>query len=118
VVSSSAGSVTWTAGAGDALGAELNVIGCTVEEATSRVQQYIEDAVLGGLDRVRIIHGKGTGRLRRGIAEFLKRHPLVSGFQLATFDEGGAGATIVDLGGRGAGRPDPEGPASSEVNGG
>jgi DNA mismatch repair protein MutS2 len=74
------------------------VIGCTVEEATARVQRYLEDAALGGLDRVRIIHGKGTGRLRRGISEFLKTHPLVAGFHLASFEEGGAGATIVDLG--------------------
>jgi DNA mismatch repair protein MutS2 len=74
------------------------VIGCTVEEATARVQRYLDDATLGGLDRVRIIHGKGTGRLRRGISEFLKKHPLVAGFHLASFEEGGAGATIVELG--------------------
>jgi DNA mismatch repair protein MutS2 len=92
------GGVVWTAGAGDQLGAEINVIGCTVEEATARVQRYLEDAALGGLDRVRIIHGKGTGRLRRGISEYLKTHPLVAGFHLASFEEGGAGATIVDLG--------------------
>jgi DNA mismatch repair protein MutS2 len=47
---------------------------------------------------VRIVHGKGTGRLRRGLGDFLKAHPLVTGFQLASFEEGGAGATIVDLG--------------------
>jgi len=94
----SGGGVTWKAGAGDLLGAEINVIGCTVEEATGRVQRYLEDAVLGGLTRVRVIHGKGTGRLRRGIAELLKEHPLVAGFSLASFEEGGAGATIVKLG--------------------
>jgi DNA mismatch repair protein MutS2 len=93
-----AAGVTWTAGAGDSLGSEINVIGCTVEEATGRVQRYLEDAALGGLSQVRIIHGKGTGRLRRGIGELLKTHPLVAGFHLASFDEGGAGATIVDLG--------------------
>jgi DNA mismatch repair protein MutS2 len=108
----SAGGVTWKAGAGDSLGAEINVIGCTVDEATSRVQRYLEDAALGGLTQVRIIHGKGTGRLRRGIAEFLKTHPLVAGFHLASFEEGGAGATIVDLGERPSTR---EGPASQEV---
>ena len=96
--------VFWTAGAGDSLSAEINVIGCTVEEATQRVGRYLEDAVLGGLTRVRIIHGKGTGRLRRGISTLLKEHPLVVGFQLASFDEGGAGATTVDLGTRDAGR--------------
>jgi DNA mismatch repair protein MutS2 len=92
--------IAWTAGAGDSLSAEINVIGCTVEEASQRVGRYIEDAVLGGLTRVRIIHGKGTGRLRRGISALLKEHPLVAGFQLASFEEGGAGATVVDLGTR------------------
>jgi DNA mismatch repair protein MutS2 len=105
-----AGTVTWTAGAGDALSPEINVIGCTVDEATSRVQRYLEDAVLGGLDRVRVIHGKGTGRLRRGIADLLKTHPLVRGFGLASFDEGGAGATVVDLGSGEAAAPAPGGP--------
>jgi DNA mismatch repair protein MutS2 len=90
--------VTWTAGAGDALSPEINVIGCTVEEGVGRVSRYLDDAVLGGLGSVRVVHGKGTGRLRRGLAEFLKTHPLVSGFHLAEFNEGGAGATVVDLG--------------------
>ena len=107
--------VTWKAGAGDSLEAEINVIGCTVEEATGRVQRYLEDAVLGGLTHVRIIHGKGTGRLRRGIAEFLKTHPLVTGFHLASFEEGGAGATVVDLGTREGGESSREGPASQDM---
>jgi DNA mismatch repair protein MutS2 len=97
--------VSWTAGAGDSLSAEINVIGCTVEEAAQRVGRYLEDAMLGGLTRVRIIHGKGTGRLRRGISVLLKEHALVAGFQLASFDEGGAGATVVDLGPHEAGQP-------------
>jgi len=109
------GGITWTAGAGDSLAAEINVIGCTVEEATGRVQRYLEDAALGGLSRVRIIHGKGTGRLRRGIAELLKSHPLVVGFHLASFEEGGSGATIVDLGTREAGESAPERQASPRV---
>ena len=98
--------ISWTAGAGESLTAEINVIGCTVEEATQRVARYLDDAMLGGLSRVRIIHGKGTGRLRRGIAELLQAHPLVAGFQIASFDEGGTGATVVDLGAReGEGHP-------------
>jgi DNA mismatch repair protein MutS2 len=109
------GGVTWSAGAGDSLAVELNVIGLTVEEAWGRVERYLEDAVLGGLDRVRIIHGKGTGRLRKGLAELLKQHPLVAGIQMATFDEGGAGATIVELGPRPARRAEPPGPASPET---
>jgi len=109
------GGVVWTAGAGDRLGTEINVIGCSVEEATERVQRYLEDAALGGLDRVRIIHGKGTGRLRRGLSEFLKTHPLVAGFHLASFEEGGAGATIVDMGTREAGDAARSGPSPGEV---
>ncbi len=104
------GGVTWTAGAGDSLTAEIKVIGCTVEEATERVRRYLEDAVLGGLQRVRIVHGKGTGRLRRGLAEALKNHPLVASFHLAAFDEGGAGATVVELGPRESASEGAEGP--------
>jgi DNA mismatch repair protein MutS2 len=104
------GGVTWSAGAGDELGPEIKVIGCTVEEATECVRRYLEDAALGGLNRVRIIHGKGTGRLRRGLSEFLKTHPLVAGFHLASFEEGGAGATIVELGTPGSHPGDTEGP--------
>jgi DNA mismatch repair protein MutS2 len=110
-----AGGVTWTAGVGDRLGPEIKVIGCSVEEATERVQRYLEDAALGGLDRVRIIHGKGTGRLRRGLSEFLKTHPLVTGFHLASFEEGGAGATIVELGTREAGDAPRGGPCPGQV---
>jgi DNA mismatch repair protein MutS2 len=112
------GGVTWTAGAGDNLAVELNVIGLTVEEAWGRVERYLEDAMLGGLNRVRIIHGKGTGRLRKGLAELLKQHPLVAAFHLATFDEGGAGATIVELGPRDAGRAAPASPATPELKAG
>lgn len=90
--------ITWKAGLGEALRPEINVIGCTVDEATAQVARYLDDAALGGLSRVRIIHGKGTGRLRSGLASFLQTHPLVAGFQLAPFDEGGAGATVVQLG--------------------
>jgi DNA mismatch repair protein MutS2 len=97
--------ISWTAGAGNELSVEINIIGCTVEEATRRVERYIEDAVLGGLTRVRIVHGKGTGRLRRGVASLLKAHPLVASFQIASFDEGGAGATTVDLGPRAESAP-------------
>lgn len=114
--SRSSGGVTWKAGAGDDLTDEVNVIGCTVEEATDRVQQFLGDAILGGLSRVRIIHGKGTGRLRRGMADLLKAHPLVAGFHLASFEEGGSGATVVDLGSRdaeGTPGPTPSGPSQA-----
>lgn len=76
---------------------EINLIGATVEEAQARAQRYLDDAFLAGLRRVRIIHGKGSGALRRGIAAMLEGHPLVASFRLADFDEGGTGASIVTL---------------------
>ncbi|HEV2287950.1 MAG TPA: endonuclease MutS2 [Candidatus Acidoferrales bacterium] len=76
---------------------EINVIGNTVEEASRRVDKFIDAAVLNGLPRVRIIHGHGTGALRRGLAEFLATHPLVSGFHFEAEDRGGAAITIADL---------------------
>ena len=76
---------------------EINVIGNTVEEASRRVDKFIDAAVLSGLPRVRIIHGHGTGALRRGLAEFLATHPLVAGFHFEAEDRGGAAITIADL---------------------
>ena len=58
-------------------GEEINLIGCTVEEATRRVDKFLDQAALAGSSQVRLIHGHGTGALRRGLAEFLKTHPLV-----------------------------------------
>ena len=60
---------------------EINVIGCTVEEATRRVDKFLDQAALAGKPAVRIIHGHGTGALRRGLAEFLSAHPLVESIQ-------------------------------------
>ena len=56
-------------------GEEINLIGCTVEEATRRVDKFLDQAALAGSSQIRIIHGHGTGALRRGLAEFLKTHP-------------------------------------------
>ena len=76
---------------------EINVVGCTVEESTRRLEKYLDAAFLEGLGQVRVIHGKGTGMLRKGIHELLKGHPLVEGFHLADMSEGGSGATVVAL---------------------
>jgi DNA mismatch repair protein MutS2 len=85
-----------------AAGIEINVLGCSAEEACARVERFIDDAFLSGLTRVRIVHGKGTGALRRAVADLLKAHPLVEGFDLADQSEGGSGATVVTLQGRSA----------------
>jgi len=78
-------------------GEEINVIGCIVEEATRRVDKFLDEAALAGRPSVRIIHGHGTGALRRGLAEFLSSHPLVESIHHEAEDRGGAAITIADL---------------------
>jgi DNA mismatch repair protein MutS2 len=78
-------------------GDEINLIGCTVEEGTRRVDKFLDQAALAGASQVRIIHGHGTGALRRGLAEFLKTHPLVEVIRSEAEDRGGAAITIVEL---------------------
>ena len=85
-----------------AIGPEINVLGCTSDEAFARVERYLDDAYLSGLTRVRIVHGKGTGALRKAVADLLKAHPLVEAFTLADQNEGGSGATVVTLHAHGA----------------
>jgi DNA mismatch repair protein MutS2 len=76
---------------------EINVIGCTVEEATQRVDKFIDEAVLAGKPSVRIIHGHGMGALRRGLGEFLSAHPSVESIHHEAEDRGGAAITIAEL---------------------
>lgn len=76
---------------------DLNVIGCRVDEAQSRAEKFLDQAILSEARTVRIIHGHGTGKLRRGLGEFLKEHPLVTGFRSAPPAEGGGGVTVVEL---------------------
>jgi DNA mismatch repair protein MutS2 len=78
-------------------GEEINVIGCTVEEATRRVDKFLDQAALAGTAQVRVIHGHGTGALRRGLAIFLKTHPLVESLHAEAEDRGGTAITIVEL---------------------
>ena len=76
---------------------ELNVIGCNVDEALSRTEKFLDDAVVTEQRNVRVIHGFGTGQLRKAIAEFLRAHPFVATFAAAPNDRGGGGVTVVDL---------------------
>ena len=69
----------------------------TVEQATERVDKFLDEAALANRTRVRIIHGHGTGALRRGLAEFLKTHPLVASVAFESEDHGGKAITVVDL---------------------
>lgn len=76
---------------------ELNVIGRTTDEAVDAVDKFLDEASVASLSQVRIIHGHGTGALRRAIAEMLKGHPHVARFTPAPQDQGGSGATVVEL---------------------
>jgi DNA mismatch repair protein MutS2 len=76
---------------------ELNVIGQTTDEAVNAVDKFLDEASMAGLAQVRIIHGHGTGALRRAIADMLKDHPHVARFLAAPQDQGGSGATVVEL---------------------
>jgi len=76
---------------------EINILGQTVDEATVSVGRFIDQALLGGVNQVRIIHGKGTGALREGVHQYLRTLPHVAHFETAGYDEGGAGATNVVL---------------------
>ena len=89
--------VTVTSANTDDLRMEINLIGRTVDEATGELEQYLDRAFLAGLERVRIIHGHGAGVLRRGVREFLKGHPHVATIAEAPQNEGGQGATLVEL---------------------
>ena len=76
---------------------EINVIGMTVEEASARVDKFLDEAALANRTQVRIIHGHGTGALRKGLGEFLKSHPLVERAQFESEEHGGKAITVVDL---------------------
>ena len=76
---------------------EINVIGLTVDEAVPLVDKYLDDVYLSSIKSVRIVHGKGTGKLREGIHKFLRKEPHVKSFRLGTFGEGEMGVTIVEL---------------------
>ena len=89
--------VTVTSANTDDMRMEINLIGRTVDEATEELEKYLDRAFLAGLPRVRIIHGHGAGILRRGVREFLKGHPHVATLAEAPQNEGGQGATLVEL---------------------
>jgi DNA mismatch repair protein MutS2 len=89
--------VTVTSANTDEMRMEINLIGRTVDEATEELEKYLDRAFLAGLPRIRVIHGHGAGILRRGVREFLKSHPHVATLAEAPQNEGGQGATLVEL---------------------
>ena len=76
---------------------EINLLGTTVDEAVAELDKYLDDAYLAHLKSVRIVHGKGTGALRKGVHNYLRRQKHVADFHLAEFGEGDAGVTIVEF---------------------
>jgi DNA mismatch repair protein MutS2 len=76
---------------------ELDLRGKLVEEAIVEIDNYLDKAILAGYKQVSLIHGKGTGALRAGVQEFLRKHRSVKSFRLGAHGEGGTGVTIVEL---------------------
>jgi DNA mismatch repair protein MutS2 len=79
------------------ISSEIKLLGYTVDEAVSELEKYIDDAYLSNLPAIRIVHGKGSGSLRKGIHEFLKNHPHIKSFRLGALGEGDTGVTIAEL---------------------
>lgn len=76
---------------------ELNIIGMNIEESIFLVDKFLDEATLAKLETVRIVHGKGTGILGKGIQKYLKNHPHVKSYRYGTFGEGEMGVTVVEL---------------------
>jgi DNA mismatch repair protein MutS2 len=76
---------------------DLNVIGCTVDEAITRAERFLDESLLTDQRVIRVIHGYGTGQLKRALTGFLQQHPLVARFATAPPEQGGGGVTVVEL---------------------
>jgi DNA mismatch repair protein MutS2 len=81
----------------EAAASDLNVIGCTVDEAIVRAERFLDESLLTDQRVIRLIHGYGTGQLKRALAGFLQQHPLVARFATAPPEQGGGGVTVVEL---------------------
>jgi DNA mismatch repair protein MutS2 len=76
---------------------DLNVIGCSVDEALAKAERFLDESLLNDQRSIRVIHGYGTGQLKRALAAFLQQHPLVARFDPAPPEQGGGGVTVVEL---------------------
>jgi DNA mismatch repair protein MutS2 len=81
----------------DGLLSELNVIGCTVDEAIDRTERFLDETLVTEQRTIRLVHGYGSGQLRRAISGLLKDHPQVASFHQAAPEQGGGGVTVVEL---------------------
>ena len=76
---------------------EINVLGMTVDEAVAQLDKYLDDAYIAHIPQVRVVHGKGTGALRKAVHNYLRRLKTVDNYRLGEFGEGDAGVTIVEF---------------------
>jgi len=83
-----------------AIDRELRLRRLSVDDALLQLDQYLNDAFMAGLPSVRIVHGKGMGKLRRAVHNSLARHPLVKSYRIGDYGEGDYGVTIVEMAGR------------------
>ena len=81
----------------ETMASDLNVIGCTVDEALTRAERFLDESLLTDQRVIRLIHGYGTGQLKRALTGFLQGHPLVARFAIAPPNQGGGGVTVVEL---------------------
>ena len=93
--STSAGKIKMSKSA--SISSELNLLGMTTDEAIVELDKYLDDAYLAHLSPVRIVHGKGTGALRKAVHQFLRRQKHVDTYRLGEYGEGDAGVTIVEF---------------------
>ncbi len=91
------GGVTLDLSSNDCPSLELNVVGCRVDEALSRVEKHVDQALLHERQHLRIVHGHGTGQLRQAIRIFLEDHPLISKIEPINAKHSNSGVTIIEL---------------------
>jgi DNA mismatch repair protein MutS2 len=76
---------------------QISVRGMTSDEAVSAVEKYLDSVAIANLEKVYILHGKGTGALRKAVNDYLRTHPAVKDYRLGYFDVGGSGVTVVTM---------------------
>jgi DNA mismatch repair protein MutS2 len=76
---------------------EIEVRGQTLDEALPKIEKFLDDGFRVGLPRLRVVHGKGTGKMRTAVRQLLAKHPLVKGYEFAEPRDGGEGVTVVEM---------------------